>query len=128
MFAKFVQTVGGLILILAVVDVFAYFVPDPFIWLLGPKYVNMRGLIWLVILSAGVGQVAGAIFGLNMIKGWIPPAIVTIPIELVTQVVLFMCLDVSKIQNVLLFATLTAVPPMILNTVILIRRIRMEPD
>jgi hypothetical protein len=88
----------------------------------------MSGLIWLVILSSGSGTLAGAVFNLNTIKGWIPPAIITIPVEIVTQIALLVCLDVSKIQNVLIFSGLSAIPPGIVVTVMLLRRIRMEPN
>jgi O-antigen/teichoic acid export membrane protein len=128
LFVQFLQIIGGLALILMVVVLSAYFVPGPFIWLLGPKYTNMSGLIWLVILSSGSGTLAGAVFNLNTIKGWIPPAIITIPVEIVTQIALLVCLDVSKIQNVLIFSGLSAIPPGIVVTVMLLRRIRMEPN
>jgi hypothetical protein len=128
LYLQFAQIVVGLIFILFAVVVFAYFVPDPFIWLLGPQYTNMRGLIWLVMLSSGTGSLAGAVFNLNTIKGWIPPAIVTIPVEIVTQIVLILTLDVSKLVNVLIFSGLSAIPPAVILTIMLLRRIGMEPE
>ncbi len=128
LYILFIQIIVGLVILLTSVVAFAYFVPEPFVWLLGPKYTNMRGLIWLVILSSGAGSLAGAVFNLNTIKGWIPPAIITIPIEIVTQIVLILSLDVSKLQNVLIFSGLSAIPPGIVVTIMLLRRIRMEPE
>jgi len=128
LFLQFVQIIAGLVVLLAGVVLFTYFVPDPFVWLLGPMYKNMRGLIWLVMLSSGTGSLAGTVFNLNTIKGWIPPAIVTIPIEIATQIVLLLCLDVSKLENVLIFSGLSAIPPGIVLTIMLLRRIRMEPE
>ena len=128
LYFQFIQIIVGLVILLTVVVLFAYFVPEPFVWLLGPKYTNMRGLIWLVILSSGAGSLAGAVFNLNTIKGWIPPAIITIPIEIITQIVLILSLDVSKLVNVLIFSGLSAIPPGIVVTIMLLRRIGMEPE
>jgi hypothetical protein len=124
----FVRFLGVLFFILFVTVVFAYLVPEPFLWLLGPKYKDMRGLIWLVMLSAGSIHIAGSIFNLNTIKGWIPAAIITIPVEIVTQIVLLLCINVGTIQGVLTFSTLAAIPPGLVVTYMLLRRIRMEPE
>jgi hypothetical protein len=123
-----IEIVTCLALMLGSVVAFAWFWPAPFLWLLGAKYNNMADLIWLVVLSSGVSSLAGSIFGLNTCKGWIPPAIVTIPIEIATQVILISCLDVSKIKSVLILTTLAAIPPTIVNAVMLARRIRQEPE
>jgi len=128
LYLLFVQIIVGLVILLASVVLFAYFVPDPFIWLLGQQYTNMRGLIWLVMLSSGAGSLAGSVFNLNMIKGWIPPAIITIPAEILTQIVLILSLDVSKLVNVLIFSGLSAIPPLVILTIMLLRRIGMEPE
>ena len=117
-----------LTIVLSSVVVFAWFVPQPFIWLLGPKYSNLSDLIWLVVLSTGANALAGSIFGLNTCKGWIPPAIVTIPTEIITQVILISCLDVSKTKNVLILGCLSAIPVGMINAYILIRNLRNEPE
>ena len=122
------QIIVCLALMLAALVFSVWLWPTPFLWLLGPKYENIRGLLWLVVLSSGANSVAGSIFGLNTCKGWIPPAALTIPIEIVTQIALLSCLDVSKTVGVLILSTLSAVPPTLVNFALLIRRIRMEPE
>jgi O-antigen/teichoic acid export membrane protein len=128
LFIQVFQILTSLVLMLAAFVAFTSLFPGPFIMLLGAKYANMSGLIWLVVLSSGLNTLAGIIFGLNISKGWIPPAMLTIPIEIITQIVLLLTLNLSKTENVLLFSCLTAIPPIIVNTLILLRRIRLEAE
>ena len=107
---------------------FAKLFPAPFIMLLGSKYTNMSGLIWLVILSSGLYSLAGVVFGLNMSKGWIPPALLVIPVEIITQIILLLTLNLSKTESVLIFSCLSPIPPTIVNTVLLLRRISREAE
>jgi hypothetical protein len=128
LFVQFLQIVISLMLMLLVLSAFAKLFPAPFIMLLGSKYSNMSGLIWLVIFSSGLHSLAGVIFGLNMSKGWIPPAILTIPVEIITQIVLLLSLNLSKTESVLIFSCLSTIPPTIINTVLLLRRISHEAE
>jgi O-antigen/teichoic acid export membrane protein len=128
LFLQSLQIVGSLLLILLVFVAFAKFFPSPLILLLGSKYENMAGLLWLVVLSSGLSALAGVIFKLNTIKGWIPPAIVTIPVEILTQIVLLLSLDLSRTESVLIFGCVAPIPPTLVNAVMLLRRIRREVD
>jgi O-antigen/teichoic acid export membrane protein len=122
------QILSAVALMLLAFVAFTWLFPSPFIMVLGSKYTNMSGLLWLVMLSAGLNAMAGIVFSLNMSKGWIPPAILTIPIEIVTQIVLLLTLNLSKTENVLIFSCLTAIPPTIVNFIILLRRIELETE
>ncbi len=128
LFVQFLQIVGSFILMLLMVVAFAKLFPAPFVMLLGSKYANMSDLLWLVMLSSGLGSLAGVVFGLNMTKGWIPPAILTIPVEIITQIILLLSLNLSKTENVLIFSCLSAIPPTIVNAVMLLRRIKLEAE
>jgi O-antigen/teichoic acid export membrane protein len=105
-------TLSYLVLTAAAVALVALF-PWPFLWLLGPKYYGLANLLWLVVLSCGLGSFLGLICGLNSSKGWVPPAVISIPIEIVTQIVLLLTLDLSKTENVVIFSCLSVIPPII---------------
>ena len=126
--AQVYQILGALSLILAALVAFSAIFPQPFILLLGPKYANMSGLIWLVIFASGLGSIVGIIFSLNMSKGWVPPAYLSIPIEILTQIILLVTLDLGKTPSVLVFGLLSAVAPGILNFILLLRNISREPE
>jgi O-antigen/teichoic acid export membrane protein len=87
--------------------------PAPLLWLLGPKYADVGGILWLVVLSTGLGAFLGLTVGMNNSKGWVPPAVISIPLEVATQIVLLLTLDLSKTQNVLIFSCLSVIPPVI---------------
>jgi O-antigen/teichoic acid export membrane protein len=122
------QILGLDVLLLLALVVVTWLFPQPFVWLLGDKYKNMSDLIWLVVLSSGMYTVASVVYGLNMSKGWIPPAYLTIPVEILTQITLLCLLNLSKTESVLIFTCLGSIPPMLLNLWLLLRHIRDEPE
>jgi O-antigen/teichoic acid export membrane protein len=125
---KVYEILGVAVVMLASLILFTWLFPQPFVLLLGPNYYNMTNLIWLVVLSTGSVSLAALCYGLNMCKGWIPPAYVTIPVEFVTQITLLHWLDLSKTANVLIFTCLGTIPPTVVILILLFRRIRAEPD
>jgi len=128
LFVQFLQIVFSIVVLLAVFVVVTKLFPYPFIMLLGSKYTNMSDLLWLVMLASGFNTLAGVVYGMNLSKGWIPPAIITIPIEFLTQVALILTLNLSKTEDVLIFQCLAAIPPLVLATVFLLRRIKREAE
>jgi O-antigen/teichoic acid export membrane protein len=125
---KFWQISIGLGGALAAWVALVWLVPEPFLWLLGPKYGSLRHLLWLVVLSSGLVTLAGACYGMNLAKGWIPPAAVVIPVEAGTQLVLLFCFNLHTLAGVLTFICFACVPPAAINIFFLFRRIRQEPD
>ncbi|MEJ0000674.1 MAG: hypothetical protein WDO13_16810 [Verrucomicrobiota bacterium] len=79
------------------------------------------------MFSTGLATLAGTLYGLNMSKGWVPPAYLTIPVEIATQVVLLVSLDLSQVKDVLVFTGLGTIPPSIMLLTLLVRRLRKEP-
>jgi hypothetical protein len=102
--------------------------PGPLLWLLGPKYASLGNLLWLVVLSNGMGSFLGLTCGLNASKGWIPPAWISIPMEILTQIILLSTLDLSKTENVIIFSALSVVPPAIFTIIVTLRYIAREED
>ena len=122
------QILGVLFGILVVLVAFSAIFPQLFILLLGEKYGNMSGLIWLVIFATGLGSIVGIVFSLNMSKGWVPPAYLIIPVEILTQIILLVTLDLSKTPSVLVFGLLSALVPGVVNLILLLRNISREPE
>jgi O-antigen/teichoic acid export membrane protein len=125
---KFWQIVLGLTGALGAWVALVWLVPQPFLWLLGPKYDSLTHLLWLVVLSSGLVTLAGACYGMNLSKGWIPPAAVVIPVEAATQLALLFCFDLHTLAGVLTFICFACVPPAAINIFFLFRRIRQEPE
>jgi hypothetical protein len=122
------QILGSLAVMLVTFVAVTWLFPAPFLLILGSQYNNMAGLLWLVVLSSGINVLSGIVFGLNMGKGWVPPAILTIPTEIVTQIALLLTLNLGKTEDVLIFSCLGPIPPTLIGAFMLLRRIREEPE
>jgi O-antigen/teichoic acid export membrane protein len=61
-----VAAIGGMILTSV-----AFFEPIIFLWVLGPKYADLRGLIGWVIFAVSINYVAGLIWIMNRSRKWI---------------------------------------------------------
>lgn len=127
-FLRLWQIIGSYVFILAILTVLAKVFPMPLLFILGPQYINVADLVWLVILSAGLGSLGGLVWGLSTCRGWVVSALISIPLEILTQVLLLLSLDLSKSQNVLIFSSLSVLPPMLLTISFIIRSIRHEEE
>jgi len=114
--------------IISVAVLFVMLFPQPFLWMLGPQYQHLGYLLWLVMLSSGINSFLGLTVGMNFCKGWIPPAWISIPLEVVTQIVLILLLDFSKTVNVVIFACLSSLPPIIFTMIYTMYNLAKEPE
>jgi O-antigen/teichoic acid export membrane protein len=104
--------------------VVAWLWPGSLLWLLGAKYAQLGDLVWLAVLAAGSGAFAGVLYGLNVNKGWIPPAAVMIPTEIITQIVLCLWFGVSTLRGILLMAVFAPIAPSVITMFVGLRKLR----
>jgi O-antigen/teichoic acid export membrane protein len=102
----------------------AWLAPGPLLWLLGSKYSQLGGLVWLAVLSTGIGSLAGLLYSLNVNKGWVPPASLVIPAEILTQVILCLIFDVSSVRGILLIGMLGPITPGLITLVVGLRKLK----
>lgn len=107
--------------------VFSWLFPSPLLWLLGAQYAQLTDLVWLAVLATGTGSLAGLIYTLNVNKGWIPPARIAIPLDIITQLVLCLTFDLSSVRGILLIGMLAPVVPGLLNLLVGIKNISSHP-
>jgi hypothetical protein len=100
------------------------FAPKLFLWFLGPGYSNLGREVWLVFLGSGLSTLGMSLFSLVTCKGWIPPAKVTIPLEIATQILLILTMDISSVRGVLLLGAFGAIPPIAMLTIVAMRGIQ----
>jgi O-antigen/teichoic acid export membrane protein len=113
--------------ILALGVLFTWLFPAPLLWLLGAKYAQLGGLVWLAVLTTGTGSLAGIIYSLNVNRGWIPPAIILIPAEIFTLVILCFSFDLSSVRGILMIGVLGPVIPGLINFFVGMRRLSSIP-
>lgn len=98
--------------------------PKPLIWLIGAKYANLEGQVWLMMLYAALGGTFGCLVSLTYAKGWILPAAISIPMEIATQVILILSFDLTKISSVLIVGCLGQLPPILLAVIVARRELK----
>jgi O-antigen/teichoic acid export membrane protein len=104
--------------------VVAWLLPGSLLWLLGSKYSQLGSLVWLAVLATGTGSLAGLLYGLNVNKGWIPPAAIVIPVEIITQIILCLSFDLSSVRGVLLIGIIAPIIPGLMNLFIGMRKLK----
>ncbi len=92
--------------------------PRPLLWVLGAQYANLENEVWLMMLSAASSGLFVALVSLTYSKGWIIPAAISIPMEIVTQLILILAFDISTVRGVLLIGCLGSLPLIVLNIII----------
>jgi O-antigen/teichoic acid export membrane protein len=92
--------------------------PRPLLWVLGGKYANLLDDVWLMMLSSSLAALFATQFALTYSKAWIAPAMISIPMEIVTQIILIQFLDLSTVRGVLWLSFGSFIPPILLNMII----------
>lgn len=112
LYFQILSTSAGLLLLGAF---FCWWIPGPLLWLLGPKYSQLGGMVWLVVLAAGTASLAALVYTLNVNKGWIPQAAIVLPIAVISQIVLCLSFDLSSVRGVLLIGVIGPLVPGLVN-------------
>lgn len=121
---RYWQVVIGFAMLAAMLVVLAALFPKPLLWLIGTKYANLEGEVWLMMLYAALGATFGCLVSLTYSKGWILPAAISIPMEIATQVILILCFDLSKIRSVLIVGCIGQIPPILLAFIVAQRELK----
>jgi O-antigen/teichoic acid export membrane protein len=75
--------------------------PEPFLWLLGPKYEGLGPELALAMLGTGLGVLNAFSWTLNTTRAWIIPGAVLVPASLLVQAILIYAIGVSTLRQVL---------------------------
>lgn len=108
--------------------IFSWWMPGPLLWLLGPKYDQLGSLVWLAVLATGTASLSGVLYSLNVNRGWIPPAVIVIPAEVLTQVILSSTFDLSSVRGILLIGLLGPVVPGLINFCFGMHKLGLLPE
>ena len=92
--------------------------PRPLLWVLGGRYANLEGEVWLMMLNAALGGMFVCLVSMTYCKGWILPAAICIPLEIVTQAALILIFDMSTVRGVLLVGCIGSAPGILLTIIV----------
>lgn len=113
---------GTLIILAAVV------VPTPMLWVLGDKYARLEPKLLLLVTSSVLWAIQTMMWNINSSRAWMMPPWLSIPVNLITQIVLVLVLDVTQVDNILLMGILSILPSLALNLWVTARGIKQFRD
>jgi O-antigen/teichoic acid export membrane protein len=107
---RYFQMVGTAALISAVICLGAFLFPEPFLWILGPRYQNLRREVGWAIAVSCVSYVGGVIWAIHSARKWIYwwVTVTYICLVLAAQLVFALLVDLGTTMNVIYFSLVTA--------------------
>jgi len=121
---RYWQVAAGFAFLAGVLVVLSAMFPRVLLWIIGGRYANLESEVWLMMLSAALGATFTCLVTMTYSKGWILPAGISIPLELVTQVLLILTFDMSTVRGVLLVGCFGSIPPILLTMLVAHRNTR----
>jgi len=94
--------------------------PGMFLWVLGPKYANLRVEILLVITASAIGYVSGIMAAINSARRFVYywDNIARNILTVILQAVFIWKADLSSVRTVLWFGIVTGLPSLVLQTAV----------
>lgn len=114
---RYLQLVGTATIISIALCLAAFLFPDPLLWILGPKYQNLRVEVsWLVAASC-LNYVGGVMWTMHSSRKWIYwwGTVAYISLLLVTQIICVSVMNLSTTLNVIYFSLITSSVVMLIH-------------
>lgn len=84
-----------------------WLMPQPFLWILGPKYGGLGAELTLAMLATGLGFLNAFSWSLNTARAWIIPGGLLVPASLLIQITLIFLVGVATLRQVLILGILS---------------------
>jgi O-antigen/teichoic acid export membrane protein len=114
---RYLQIIGTATVISIALCLAAFLFPDPLLWILGPKYQNLRTEVsWLVAVSC-LNYVGGVMWTMHSSRKWIYwwGTVAYISLLLVTQIICVSVMNLSTTLNVIYFSLITSSVVMLIH-------------
>lgn len=98
--------------------------PGPMLWLLGDKYAGLEAMLLLLVISSVVGTIQSMMWTLNGSRAWMMPPWVSIPTNILTQVLTVVLLDVTTLRGILLMGIFSNLSGVAINLWVTARGVR----
>jgi O-antigen/teichoic acid export membrane protein len=98
----------------------AFAFPEAFLWVLGPKYSQLRLEVSLVILGSAMHYVAGVMWTIHSSRRFVYwwSNVAQIALTLIVQAILIWRMDLSTVRNVLLFNIISGIVTMLVTAAV----------
>jgi O-antigen/teichoic acid export membrane protein len=107
--SRFYKIQAGLLVLSIGIVFFVILFPTQILLLLGNKYSGLNTEIILITISSCLSMIAGVTNSILFARGWVMYPVVSIGVSMLAQIVLLFVLDLTNMQNVLLFSIINFV-------------------
>jgi O-antigen/teichoic acid export membrane protein len=91
--------------------------PEPFLWLLGPRYAGLAFEFQLLTVNVGIYSIAATTWGLNMARAWVIPGWMLVPATIALQLLLMAVIGVTTVPQVLYIGIISNAAYCVINIV-----------
>ncbi|MGV3660321.1 MAG: hypothetical protein ACO1TE_09045 [Prosthecobacter sp.] len=95
------------------VVVAAWFVPWPFLWVLGDGYAHLSIELPLAFTAQGLGMINGVVWTFMQVRGWVRLSWLNIPLSILGYILGVILVDLSTVVGVLLMSAVAVTPPLL---------------
>lgn len=117
---KYFQILGSAVIVAVILCLIAFLFPQPLLWVLGPKYQNLRAEVGWVVVTASFTYVANTLYQMNSNRKWIYwwASAFDITVKVVVQIICIYVIDFSTTINVIYFSLIVAASSAFINFII----------
>lgn len=100
---RFLKIQLGLVFLGVFIVGLVYTFSTQILWILGPKYSNLKIELTLIMIGSYLSLMVGTLFSLNTSRGWIINPLIGIPLNLLTIASGILLIDISTIKGLFTF-------------------------
>jgi O-antigen/teichoic acid export membrane protein len=124
--ARYWQTITAQLSLSALLFLFAALFPNILLLILGSSYVGLEYAVKWSVLSALIHSLSATIWQLNVAKGWVQRAWITIPLIVAAQAIVGSVVKLSTVEGAILFGALPMLPALLFVLAIGVTNIKRE--
>jgi O-antigen/teichoic acid export membrane protein len=106
-----------IISLLIVLVILVWLFSDQILWVLGPRYINLKNELFLITAGSALNFISSCAFMLCAARGWVLQPFISLPIITLIIITSIMLVDVSTLDGVLLLTIFTATGQILLNNI-----------
>ncbi len=117
---RYLQIVSGAVLLGITLISLGFIFPEPLLWLLGPKYANLRTETSFLIFASTIQYIVGVLWSIHSSRKWIYlwGSMTFIASIVSTQIFCVLTLDLSRSLNIVYLTLFTAIAELCVQVII----------
>lgn len=125
---KYIYIQLGLIIMSIFIIVLVSIFPAQVLSILGKNYAMLNKEVVIVVIGSCLGMMTGISYTLLLSRAWIMHPAIMISVNIITQIILMVTLDLSKMQHVLWFSVVNTLVAFLMFQIYFYYRVFTEPQ